>query len=110
MNANTLQLTTQSRLPELIAAAGERASMRFLEFFAANIRNPHTRRAYALDIGLDLAILHIGDERALLGREHVASSSPLFCQQQGAETVQGPRPSVDFLRGRLALLMDAAKS
>jgi len=32
--------------PALIAAAGERASMRFLEFFAANIRNPHTRRAY----------------------------------------------------------------
>jgi hypothetical protein len=34
-------------LPRLIAVAGERASMRFLEFFAANIRNPHTRRAYA---------------------------------------------------------------
>jgi hypothetical protein len=34
-------------LPALIAAAGERAGMRFLEFFAANIRNPHTRRAYA---------------------------------------------------------------
>ncbi len=33
-------------LPVLIAAAGEPASMRFLEFFAANIRNPHTRRAY----------------------------------------------------------------
>src|SRR5207248_1252669 len=31
----------------LVAAAGERSSMRFLEFFAANIRNPHTRRAYA---------------------------------------------------------------
>jgi hypothetical protein len=31
----------------LVAAAGERAGMRFLEFFAANIRNPHTRRAYA---------------------------------------------------------------
>jgi hypothetical protein len=31
----------------LVAAAGERASMRFLEFFAANIRNSHTRRAYA---------------------------------------------------------------
>ena len=29
-----------------MAAAGERASMRFLEFFAASIRNPHTRRAY----------------------------------------------------------------
>jgi site-specific recombinase XerD len=34
-------------LPTLVAAAGERASMRFVEFFAANIRNPHTRRAYA---------------------------------------------------------------
>jgi site-specific recombinase XerC len=34
------------RVPLLVAAAGERASMRFLEFFAANIRNPHTRRAY----------------------------------------------------------------
>ena len=33
-------------LPALVVAAGERASMRFLEFFAANIRNPHTRRAY----------------------------------------------------------------
>src|SRR5205809_7121462 len=33
-------------LPELVAVAGERASMRFLEFFAVNIRNPHTRRAY----------------------------------------------------------------
>jgi hypothetical protein len=34
-------------VPTLIAAAGERASLRFLEFFAANIRNPHTRRAYS---------------------------------------------------------------
>jgi site-specific recombinase XerD len=40
-------ISAQSQLPALVAAAGERASMRFLEFFAANIRNPHTRRAYA---------------------------------------------------------------
>jgi site-specific recombinase XerC len=32
--------------PTLIAAAGERTQVRFLEFFASNIRNPHTRRAY----------------------------------------------------------------
>jgi hypothetical protein len=38
---------TGLNVPTLVAAAGERASMRFLEFFAANIRNPHTRRAYA---------------------------------------------------------------
>jgi hypothetical protein len=33
-------------VPALIAVVGERASLRFLEFFAANIRNPsnlHTR-------------------------------------------------------------------
>jgi site-specific recombinase XerD len=42
-----LTLPTSSYLPELVAAAGERAGVRFLEFFAANIRNPHTRRAYA---------------------------------------------------------------
>jgi site-specific recombinase XerD len=41
--ANTAPTTA---LPALIAAAGEHASIRFVEFFAANIRNPHTRRAY----------------------------------------------------------------
>ena len=34
-------------VPALIAAAGEQADWRYVEFFAANIRNPHTRRAYA---------------------------------------------------------------
>ena len=33
--------------PALIAAAGESAQLRFLEFFTANIRNRNTRRAYA---------------------------------------------------------------
>ena len=44
---NQLVAITAPRIPELVAAAGERAGMRFLEFFAGNIRNPHTRRAYA---------------------------------------------------------------
>ena len=34
-------------LPALITAAGERAQIRFIEFFTATIRNPNTRRAYA---------------------------------------------------------------
>ena len=34
-------------IPALIAAAGDHAARRFLEFFAANIRNPNTRAAYA---------------------------------------------------------------
>lgn len=41
-----VSISASSTLPALVTAAGERASMRFLEFFAANIRNPHTRRAY----------------------------------------------------------------
>ena len=42
-----LVATTASRLPDLVASAGDRAGVRFVEFFTANIRNPHTRRAYA---------------------------------------------------------------
>ena len=40
-------IVVSAHVPALVAAAGERAGMRLLEFFAANIRNPHTRRAYA---------------------------------------------------------------
>jgi hypothetical protein len=34
-------------VPALIAAAGDGAGWRFVEFFTANINNDHTRRAYA---------------------------------------------------------------
>ena len=38
---------TSHVVPALIASLGDAASWRFIEFFTANIRNPHTRRAYA---------------------------------------------------------------
>ena len=38
--------------PALVAVSHPRASYRFLEFFTANIRNPHTRRAYARGYGI----------------------------------------------------------
>ncbi len=44
---NQLVPTLSARTPAIIAAVGARASYRFLEFFTAQIRNPHTRRAYA---------------------------------------------------------------
>jgi hypothetical protein len=44
---NQLVPLSSVTVPVLVAAAADRARMRFLEFFAANIRNPHTRRAYA---------------------------------------------------------------
>ena len=44
---NQLVPIVASHAPALIAASGPRASYRFFEFFTAQIRNPHTRRAYA---------------------------------------------------------------
>ena len=38
-------------VPALITEAGEQAGWRYIEFFSANIRNPHTRRAYARACG-----------------------------------------------------------
>jgi len=45
--AVTTATDTTHLVPALIADAGEKASWRYVEFFTANIRNPHTRRAYA---------------------------------------------------------------
>jgi hypothetical protein len=38
-------------VPALIADLGEQAGWRYVEFFTANIGNPHTRRAYARACG-----------------------------------------------------------
>jgi len=48
VHTGTLATTPDTHLvPALIADAGEQAGWRYVEFFTANIRNPHTRRAYA---------------------------------------------------------------
>ena len=51
----TASLHAAHVVPALIAASGERASLRCVEFFAANIRNPHTRRAYSRAVAEFLA-------------------------------------------------------
>jgi site-specific recombinase XerD len=48
-------IASSSTLPAIVTAAGESAQNRFLEFFAASIRNTHTRRAYARAVGEFLA-------------------------------------------------------
>jgi integrase/recombinase XerC len=62
-------------LPALVAATGERASMRFLEFFAAKIRNPHTRRAYYRAAGEFLA--WCADANAGPGLASIAAVQPV---------------------------------
>jgi site-specific recombinase XerD len=48
---NQLALRPSPAVPALVAAAGDAASVRFLEFFAGTIRNPNTRRAYGKAVG-----------------------------------------------------------
>ncbi len=44
--SSTSLALAEGAIPPVIAAAGERASFRFLEYFPASIRNPNTRKAY----------------------------------------------------------------
>ena len=86
---------SRSTLPVLVAAASEQTRTRFLEFFAAQIRNPHTRRAYARAVGEflswcesvgvtslpDVQPLHVASWIELQGRE---VSAPSVKQQLAA--------------------------
>jgi len=73
VNSNLVpaQAGTFPQLPALVRAAGEHAGTRFLEFFAANIRNPHTRRAYSRAVSDFLAWC------AVAGVPSIAAVTPL---------------------------------
>jgi hypothetical protein len=43
----TSDLRVANFVPAIIADLGDQAGWRYIEFFTANIRNTHTRRAYA---------------------------------------------------------------
>jgi site-specific recombinase XerC len=77
-------------VPALIATAGERASRRFLEFFAANIRNPHTRRAYSRAVADFLAWCEDNGVPAITAVQplHVASWIELQQKTHAAPTVK----------------------
>jgi hypothetical protein len=45
--AELADLRAPNVVPAIIGDLGEQAGWRYVEFFTANIRNPHTRRAYA---------------------------------------------------------------
>ena len=77
-------------VPALIAAAGERASLRFLEFFAANIRNPHTRRAYGRAVAEFLAWCDDNQVRSIDGR---AAASRRRLDRDAAAASMRHRPS-----------------
>jgi site-specific recombinase XerD len=91
--------TGSPSLPTLIAAAGDRAARRFLEFFAATIRNPHTRRAYARACGDFLAWCADADVRELAAVEplHVATWIEMQTRTLAAPSVKQQLAAVRHL-------------
>jgi integrase/recombinase XerC len=87
---NQPALVAASAVPVLVNASGARAQIRFLEFFAANIRNKHTRRAYAQATREFLAwcesagVASIIDVRPL----HVAAYIEQLGRERSAPTVK----------------------
>ena len=82
-------VSLSSSLP-IIADAPQRTRMRFLEFFAANIRNPNTRRAYARAASDFLAWLFARGVRDLadISPIHVAGWVEELGQSLSAPTVK----------------------
>ena len=82
-------------VPAIIAKLGEEAGWRYVEFFTANIRNPHTRRAYARACsqffawcdrrGLTLTAIRPHDVATYIEQlQAVEASAPLVKQQLAA--------------------------
>ncbi len=90
MSSSSLIGVTPSALPPLMTTAGDRAGVRFLEFFASAIRNPHTRRAYARAVGDFLAWCAGAGVTSITAVQplHVAAWIELQTQTLSAPTVK----------------------
>ncbi len=81
-------------VPALVADLGDEAAWRYIEFFTANIRNPHTRRAYLRacnrflgwceDRGLTLAAIRPHDVATYIEELQAAVQAPSVKQQLAA--------------------------
>src|SRR5207249_2813659 len=69
-------------LPRIIAAEGERAAKRFLEFFTANIRNKNTREAYARAV---LQFLAWCEERSITLRQIEPMTVAAYIEQKSGQ-------------------------
>lgn len=87
---NQLVTLAAAKAPALISAAGDRAAYRFLEFFTAQIRNPHTRRAYVRAVGEFCAWLeaHGIPSIVAVGSIHVAAHIEDLGHRHSAPTVK----------------------
>jgi site-specific recombinase XerD len=83
-------ITATQSLPPLVTAAGEGAQLRFLEFFAASIRNAHTRRAYAGAVSEFLAWCEGRGVASIVAVQplHVAAYIEALTQSRAAPTAK----------------------
>lgn len=86
-------------LPALVASADDRAQLRFLEFFAVTIRNPHTRRAYARAAGDFLAWVAERGVASLAGVQplHIAAWIEALGREVSAPSVKQKLAAVRHL-------------
>jgi site-specific recombinase XerD len=86
-------------VPALIAASGAKASTRFLEFFAANIRNPHTRRAYGRAVAEFLAWCDDQGVRSVAAVQplHVAAWIEMQTREHAAPTAKARLAAIRHL-------------
>jgi site-specific recombinase XerD len=77
-------------VPAMVAAAGERAAFRFIDFFTANIRNPNTRAAYAVAVRGFFAWLDQHEIRELgaIRTHHVSAYIETLTRSYKAPTVK----------------------
>jgi site-specific recombinase XerD len=81
---------SSAALPALVAASGPSAARRFVDFFASNIRNRHTREAYAGAVNefLRWCQAHAVPSLAQVESFHVAAWIEAQAQQAAAPTVK----------------------
>ena len=77
-------------VPTLIAAAGERASLRFIDFFTVHIRNPNTRAAYGVAVRQFFAWLERGGltQISAIRTHHVSTYIEMLTRDYSAPTVK----------------------
>ncbi|HLK60590.1 MAG TPA: tyrosine-type recombinase/integrase [Chthonomonadaceae bacterium] len=91
-------------LPRIIADADQRTQERFFEFFAANIRNGNTRRAYARQVARFLAWCEL---RGVTALEQIRPMTvAAYIKELGGENVHGKEQTVKQALAAIRMLFD----
>src|SRR5271155_829700 len=74
----------------MIAGVGERAALRFIDFFTAHIRNPNTRTAYGVAVREFFGWLELGGliELQDIRTHHVSAYIEMLTHRYSAPTVK----------------------